>query len=705
MQAPTRTGRALRATVTALLIVSSAAGWVALQQATATAETIILPGTGSIQVTGNGNGHGHGLSQYGARGAAQSGLSAAQIVAFYYPGTTLATISGSTTLRVLITKGTPYTCVQAKAGLSVAGAALSATGVTRFRLVPSGNLLAVQKTSGSACTSGTWTTVKDGLPSSADFSSTQGYLRLYLNDGTSTDYRGALGAVRSGTGEITVNRVGIDAYTQGVVPREMPASWAAAAVQAQAIAARTYAEYEREHASGTYDICDTTQCQVYGGANHYDAGGNLLWSEDPAAISGNSGQIVRYGGAAAFTQFSASDGGWTVSGGQPYLPAKADPYDTAAAGDPYIHWTASVPVSQVASAYGFARVTQIQITQRDGHGEWGGRVLAATVYGIKTDGSAGSVPTTGFGLQDAMNLMHNWFVVRTPATSSLGATIVHSTSTSASVFYQSTATKHLTGRTWTSGSGWAAPVDLGAPPAGVSWDPDAATSGSGHIDVAIRDGSGHLAMRSYNGTVWSQWFVYAPTMLSSPAVTSPRVGETDVFYLGANHTIWTLNWIQGVGWSAAFAVPGVTNAASGPDATTLLQTTKAIVVAYRGTDGQYWTVTRAGSAWGAPTRANPTRALPKPTLPNADPSINNSGTGSPNVYYTGNDGVVYHAGLNTSTGAWSPWYSVPGGSTTGAPDTWTDDAAHADLVSGHNGVIGTMAWSTAAGWRAWTPIT
>jgi SpoIID/LytB domain protein len=611
-------------------------------------------------------------------------------------------MSSSTILRVQISKGSPYTCVLSGGVTSVGGFGLSTAGVTRFRLIPSGSGLAAQKTSGNSCTSGTWTTVKDGLPASADFVSAYGHLRLLLSDGTSSDYWGTLGAVRSGTGEITVNRVGLDQYTQGVVPREMPASWQAAAVQAQAIAARTYAEYEREHASGSYDICDTTSCQVYGGANHFDSSGNLLYSEDPAAVSGNAGQILRYNNAAAFTQFSASNGGWTVYGGQPYLPAKADPYDNAGTGDPYIHWTASVPVSQIASAYGFARVTQIAM-QRDGNGEWGGRVTGATIYGIRSDGSSGSTTDTGFGLQDALGLLHNWFTILGSAPATLGATVVHSTSTSASVFYRNAGDNTLLGRTYVSGSGWQPTFNLGAPASGLTWDPDAASWGNGHIDVVARDGGGHLVVDALNSGTWGGWRTtpVTTTINSSPTATSPTLNETDVFYLLPNHQLGMAVWANG--WQTPTTIPGVTNANSGPDATSLVQTDHSVVVAYRGTDGRYWTVTRTNGTWGAPAVVNPTRALPAaPML--VDPSADNSGNGNPSVYYTGTDGVVYHAALTPSTGTWSAWYAVPGSGTTSAPDVWSDSDSHGDLVSGHTGVIGTQSWSRSTGWRAWAAL-
>ena len=64
-------------------------------------ETYTVPASGKLALTGHGFGHGHGMSQYGAQGAALKGLTYQQILAFYYPGTTLGTATGS--IRVLIT--------------------------------------------------------------------------------------------------------------------------------------------------------------------------------------------------------------------------------------------------------------------------------------------------------------------------------------------------------------------------------------------------------------------------------------------------------------------------------------------------------------------------------------------------------------------------------------------------------------------------
>ncbi len=152
----------------------------------------------------------------------------------------------------------------------------------------------------------------------------------------------------------------------------MPALWSPAAVRAQAVAARTYAAYEREHLTGP--LCDTTSCQVYGG----------FAAEHPAsndAVAGDRATRSCSQGAPAFTQFASSSGGWTSAGSVPYLPAKADPYD-GWAGNPVHSWSTRVSDVLIESRWpGIGNLTRITVTQRDGHGEWGGRVRSVRLVG------------------------------------------------------------------------------------------------------------------------------------------------------------------------------------------------------------------------------------------------------------------------------------------------------------------------------------
>jgi SpoIID/LytB domain protein len=128
-----------------------------------------------------------------------------------------------------------------------------------------------------------------------------------------------------------VRRVRLERYVRGVVAAEMPASWPAAALEAQAVASRTYAL--TAHAGGSrFDVYSDTRSQVYRGEAAETAATN-------AAVSATAGQIVLYAGKPAITYVFASSGGMTesVQNGfpgaepEPWLVGVADPYDTGPA--------------------------------------------------------------------------------------------------------------------------------------------------------------------------------------------------------------------------------------------------------------------------------------------------------------------------------------------------------------------------------------
>jgi peptidoglycan hydrolase-like amidase len=384
------------------------------------AGALTLQPSGSVRVTLLGNGHGHGMSQYGARGAAMAGLTAPQIVAFYYPGTKLVPEQADKRIRVQLSGTGSRLTVLPAPDLTVTGltGVLPTTGVKRYRLVAgSGDGLWLQSLSTRAGAS--WQLVQAKLPDGAAFHrSGWGAVRVLMPDGTSRDYFGYLAARRNaasgtGGGVLTVNKVSLDNYAAGVVPEEVPTSWQRAAVNAQAIAARTYGAYAVDHpANRDYDICDTSWCQVYGGHAHYDAAGHLVWSDYPRAATATAGQVLEYNGAAIFAQFGASDGGWTVAGGQPYLVAKADPYDNAASGDPYLFYKRTYSVASLAAYFGLAKATAVVISKRDGNGTWNGRVLAGYVEGFDANGRPMKVAASGSDFAGAFGVGTTWFNLR-----------------------------------------------------------------------------------------------------------------------------------------------------------------------------------------------------------------------------------------------------------------------------------------------------
>ena len=355
------------------------------------------PGSTAITVSGRGFGHGHGLSQYGALGAAGQGSTWKQIVEFYYPGTTWATIGGK--VRVLITADTGRDVqVLAERGLKVTSLSgrrtwrLPPVAARKWRLVADGSDTAVQLTRG-----GRWKTWRK-VRGEAEFSSVDGVLTLVL-PGERRDYRGTLQSVAPRAGKRqTVNRLSMESYLRGVVPEEVPALWEPDAVSAQAVAARTYAAFERQHpAAGHYDLCDTTQCQVYGGVD----------VEHPAAteaIAATAKQGLSYDGRPAFTQFSASNGGFSSAGSMPYLVAQADPYD-GLANPTYSSWTRTIDDTMVEGHWpAIGDLLGIEVTTRDGNGDWGGRVTDMAFIG-----TTGTARVDGDTVRSVFGFYSDWF--------------------------------------------------------------------------------------------------------------------------------------------------------------------------------------------------------------------------------------------------------------------------------------------------------
>ena len=235
------------------------------------------------------------MSQYGAYGAARSGLSWEQILAFYYPGTRLTKMASGTTLRVWVTGDNDGTCgCEPASGLTVTD-----SNGERFR-VPTGSKYRSWRISRSGSgyalsyrnSAGSNVSVSTGLSSGTwSFSSSSKIIEVIMPSGSVRPYRGSVALVKRGSSGRTVNRVLLEDYVKGVVASEMPTSWHPEAVAAQTVAARSYAVRIRDfYTYDGYDICDTTACQVYGGINRETSAGN-------AAVKATNGTIVTYKGA------------------------------------------------------------------------------------------------------------------------------------------------------------------------------------------------------------------------------------------------------------------------------------------------------------------------------------------------------------------------------------------------------------------------
>jgi SpoIID/LytB domain protein len=352
-------------------------------------------GPASVLLEGRGYGHGRGMSQYGAQSAAaHHGKTYRQILRFYYPGLDLAKATGS--IKVLISSDTGDDVVVRQAtGLKVR----QVSNGTSWRLgsvAPRATKWRLTAARGGAATrvsyfTSRWHSYKV-VPGEAEFLGGSHPLTL-IDPAGSRRYDGSLLSATSAEGDRdTVNVLSLEDYLRGVVPREMPAQWDPDAVKAQAVAARTYADYAREHPKSYYDICSSTLCQVYGGVGDAQP-------ESDAAIRATAGQVLESDGESAYTEFSSSNGGWTVAGTVTYLVAKQDTWD------PVNKWTYRVPAKAIEKAYpSIGDFQRLRVLERDGHGTWNGRVLS-----IRVKGSNGAVTVTGDDFRYDLGLRSSWF--------------------------------------------------------------------------------------------------------------------------------------------------------------------------------------------------------------------------------------------------------------------------------------------------------
>ncbi len=201
-------------------------------------------------------------------------------------------------------------------------------------------------------------------------------------------YRGSLRLIATAAGVEVVNVLDVEAYLRGVVPAEMSASWPMAALEAQAVAARSYALSSLRPAA-SYDLCATVDCQVYRGMDAEHA-------RSDRAVAETEGIVVTYAGQVARTYYHADSGGATASSSEvwgtavPYLVARAD----AAAPSGVDRWSVRLDAATVAASLArlgkrVGTVTGLRVLQRSGSGR---------VDLLEVLGSSGSATVTGVQL-------------------------------------------------------------------------------------------------------------------------------------------------------------------------------------------------------------------------------------------------------------------------------------------------------------------
>ena len=179
------------------------------------------------------------------------------------------------------------------------------------------------------------------------------------------NYRGYLRVVWRDGELLLINKLDVEDYLRGVLPGEVPASFPYEVLKAQAILARTYT-LSRLGSDPYYDLCDTSRCQVYLGAD-------AETERHDRAVSETAGRVLAYEGKPISAVYHADSGGKTAAAVEvwgsriPYLQSRDDPWSLDQ------HWrvtTSPAEVQQALAALGHSvgGVSGMQIVDRGSSG-------------------------------------------------------------------------------------------------------------------------------------------------------------------------------------------------------------------------------------------------------------------------------------------------------------------------------------------------
>jgi stage II sporulation protein D len=343
----------------------------------------------AIQVVrGAGFGHGIGMSQYGAYGMAQKGWGYERILRHYYKGTKLAQ-APSRPVRVLLQASDPFVRFRG-ATKGPGGMSLSARATHVVRPARGGRLALYAGNRRLGTYRAPLTVSRGGAPMKLLGPAIQGV--------SSGRYRGDFDLYPGTSGGVTVvNALPIDDYVQGVVPGEVPASWAADVLRTQAVTARTYALSTRK-TGDIFDQYPDTRSQMYKGVDSETAATN-------AAVRRTAGEIVTYDGEPATTFYFSTSGGrteniensWPGASPKPWLKSIADPYDAIS---PKHRWTVRFSNARMGALLGSpGTLRRVEVLSRG---------VSPRIVRARIVGSKGSTILTGPQIRARLGLDDTW---------------------------------------------------------------------------------------------------------------------------------------------------------------------------------------------------------------------------------------------------------------------------------------------------------
>ena len=393
----------------------------------------------SFTVSGAGWGHGVGMSQYGAQGRAAAGWSAERILEHYYAPAALShtTSYASSDIRVQVLKAASVAPtvsagswrVLASSGVVVTDPAApkEANGddheVTTFK--PGAEIKAPY-----APASGAVFSIKDGkVTTKVGKYVLTGSVRIQwqntrawpggkantvvtvpkANDGAdSASYRHGFLEIKPLGGQVNVvNQLRLnDEYLYGLA--EMPSSWAPAALQAQAIAGRTYAMRNMASVKSACDcnVYDEVKSQKFMGWSKENEGASQSFGKrwvaaveatiDRSGSTITNGDVMRNNGALIDAVYFSSSGGKTRTGESvwgtdtAYLQSRDDSLGSRS------EWSHSISQATMAKAFGLKNVVKVSLKKAPDLTVSSSSVATSSATATSSDGKTATLSGSAF---------------------------------------------------------------------------------------------------------------------------------------------------------------------------------------------------------------------------------------------------------------------------------------------------------------------
>jgi len=388
-------------------------------------------------LTGSGFGHGVGMSQIGAEGQALEGQSPQYILNYWFPGTEILSVPDTQLIRVNIGHQLSSATIslansQSRGNIDLSsnpdgsinnGGLGTAASIYRFSIVGkkiaaslSNKGLATLPFAGQSMWNVYWTGTT-AFPSPAG-----GLTGPKPEPFTVVKVTTASGSIQLRYGQVQLKIVGgkievtatmtIEQYLLGI--SEMSSSWPEAALQAQAIASRTYALAHLSNRSACdCNVYNTKYDQAYiGYAKESEARVGSLWVAAVTAteLDPSNAQAIYYLGKPINVYFFSSDGGQTQQSldvwgtAYPYLTNVPDPWSLDIFLNPqYAHWQRVLIQKDVAAAFNLPDVVSLAIT---------GRTVSNSATQVTATSSNGVTAQLAVGdFKTKLKLPASWFEI------------------------------------------------------------------------------------------------------------------------------------------------------------------------------------------------------------------------------------------------------------------------------------------------------